>query len=255
MTSAPPAENSAASEFIFAKVWDVVRDPDQHLIASIAGGRKTMGALLHAAVSLIGRETDLVTHVLVNAPFDTLPGFYYPGQPETPLTHRNGAVYAPEDATLMLAEVPFVPLRNRFRDLDALPASFEGLRRSLSDRLQRDADRPVPITIDHTRELLEIDGTTFPMRARALAILHFILLCQEKKQTPPDQKTAAEAITTWLAKHPEIAPKLSDRKMASSDFQRELNHLRTTLADASWMPASRTLTQLPFTLRVRSSDE
>jgi CRISPR-associated protein (TIGR02584 family) len=67
-----PAENQAAAEFIFARVWDVVRDKHCHLIASVAGGRKTMGALLHSAVSLIGRENDLITHVLVSAPFDTL---------------------------------------------------------------------------------------------------------------------------------------------------------------------------------------
>jgi len=247
-----PAENAAASEFIFSKVWDVVRDPEQTLIASIAGGRKTMGALLHSAVSLIGRESDLVTHVLVNEPYDTLPGFFYPDQPNTPLIHRNGGAYAASDASLMLAEVPFVPLRNRFCDLDELPPSFERLRRSLSHRLRRDADRPIPIVISHCQEYLEVDGVRYTMRARALAILHFILLCQEKGQTLTDQTTAADAMSAWLEKHPEIAPKLSGREMASSDFQRELNHLRTILANASWMPASRTLIQRPFTLELQS---
>lgn len=246
-----PAENDAAAEFIFSRVWDVVRDPDHQLIASIAGGRKTMGALLHSAVSLIGRETDMVTHVLVNAPYDSLPGFYFPSQPDIPLQHRSGGVYSPEDAKLMLAEVPFVPLRNRFQDLDALPASFRALRDSLSERLQRDAERPVPICIDHKQELLEVDGTVFHMRERALAILHFVLLCQEKEQILPDQTTAADAMTAWLEKHPEIAPKLPERIMTSGDFQRELNHLRNTLARSSWMPASRTLRQAPFKLTVR----
>lgn len=35
-----------------------------------------MGVLLHSAVSLIGRENDLITHVLVSPPFDTLPGSF-----------------------------------------------------------------------------------------------------------------------------------------------------------------------------------
>ena len=53
-----PEQNDLAAAFILEQVRQVVTNPETRLIASIAGGRKTMGALLHAAVTLIGRETD-----------------------------------------------------------------------------------------------------------------------------------------------------------------------------------------------------
>ena len=48
--------------------------------SSIAGGRKTMGALMLSCMSLLGRKDDHVMHVLVNPPFDggVEPVFLFP---------------------------------------------------------------------------------------------------------------------------------------------------------------------------------
>jgi CRISPR-associated protein (TIGR02584 family) len=244
-----PAENQAAAEFIFARVWDVVRDKDCHLIASVAGGRKTMGALLHSALSLIGRENDLITHVLVSPPFDTLPGFFYPAQPQCPLHDtRSGRVYEATQAEITLAEVPFVPLRNRFKELDDLPGSFLTLRDTLSQRLKQDAEREIPIRIDHLRGLLEIDGKPHTVRARALAILHFILERNQSGSVPTDQVTAAAEFTTWFTARRETLGHIDSPRFEDSDIRRELNHLRDILRDAPWQPARRTLVQAPFQL-------
>ena len=51
-------------------------DPSKQILLSIAGGRKTMGALALQCMSLVGREEDKVYHVLVNPPFDT--GSHHP---------------------------------------------------------------------------------------------------------------------------------------------------------------------------------
>jgi len=64
-----PADNEAAADFLLEQVRAIVENPDTRLIASLAGGRKTMGALLYACLTLVGRETDRLTHVLVNEPF------------------------------------------------------------------------------------------------------------------------------------------------------------------------------------------
>lgn len=171
-----PAENTAAAEFIFSRVWDVVRDNNRRLIASVAGGRKTMGVLLHSAVSLIGREDDLITHVLVSPPYDTLSGFFFPGQPDCPLLDpRTGRAHETTLAEITLAEVPFVPLRNRFTELDDLPSSFLTLCRQWSEDLKQDAHPPARIIIDHTHSTLQIDQQTYRIRTRALAILHSTL--------------------------------------------------------------------------------
>ena len=43
-----PSDSAAAADYLLEQVRAVVENPDTELIASIAGGRKTMGALLYA---------------------------------------------------------------------------------------------------------------------------------------------------------------------------------------------------------------
>jgi hypothetical protein len=208
-----------------------------------------MGALLHSAVSLIGRENDLITHVLVSPPYDTLPGFFYPGQPDCPLHDlRSGKAHLAADALITLAAVPFVPLRNRFKDLDDLPASFLAFRDSVSLRLKHDADREIPIRIDHARGILEIDGEARTVRARALAILQFILERNMAGNIPTDQAAAAEAFAIWFADRRDSLGHIDSPRFDDSDIRRELNHLRDVLKHAPWQPARRTLVQAPFRL-------
>jgi len=111
------ADNEAVADCILEFVRSIVESPDTRLIASIAGGRKTVGTLLYACMTLVGREDDRLTHVLVNEPFDDArlsPRFYFPEQPSAELTTPdNKTVRAPE-AHIDLADVPFVPLRNLF---------------------------------------------------------------------------------------------------------------------------------------------
>jgi hypothetical protein len=119
-------ENSAAADFLMNTVWELVNGlRETRLVASLAGGRKTMGALLFACMSLLARPEDLLTHVLVNEPFDKpglRPRFYFPL--EKPVVHRvlgpeGKTTEVPSDqAAIRLAPVEFVALRNLFeRDL------------------------------------------------------------------------------------------------------------------------------------------
>lgn len=244
-----PADNAAAADFIFSVVWDIVREPSNRLIASIAGGRKTMGALLHAAVSLIGRETDLLTHVLVDPPYDSLPGFYFPGQWHDPLLARDGSAYLAADARVHLAEIPFVPLRNRFKELGDLPGSFLQLRDSLSRSLHADHERPVEIALDHFQEILHVEGCAYRLRTRARIILQFLLDANVAKSVPRGHIEAEPALAAWLTPAQRSALSLDGRiSFTADDFRKELNHLRTVLKSARWKPQLRTLVLPPFTL-------
>ena len=190
-----PEQNDLAAAFILEQVRQVVTNPETRLIASIAGGRKTMGALLHAAVTLIGRETDRLTHVLVDAPFETMPGFYFPGQPGPPLRDREGREFAASAARVHLADVPFVPLRNRFEDIREFPGTFDGLRRKFGRELKEDAARPRLLEISYRGKKLWIDDSAFSMRVKALAVLHFLSDAQKAERIPMDQTAAAESMT------------------------------------------------------------
>ena len=249
-----PEDNDLAASFILEEVRRVVENPDLYLIASIAGGRKTMGALLHAAITLIGRERDRLTHVLISPPYETMPGFYFPGQPGGALEDREGRAHAPAKALVRLADVPFVPLRNRFEDLKDMPGSFPGLVRKFSRQMKEDAARPRLIEIDYRRKRLSIDDVPVTMRPKALAVLHFILWMNEEKLAPKDQQEVAAGMTTWLGKEKRIPLGHKPRANEISDawIRHELSHLRVTLRKKGlpWNLPDRSITVPPFTLRV-----
>jgi CRISPR-associated protein (TIGR02584 family) len=128
-------ENAAAAECILASVRQYTTDPETRLIGLLAGGRKTMSALLHAAISLSGRSHDRLVHVLVNSPFDEptlVPRFYFCGQPGLK-SHKtgDGRKVAHEDASIELTTVPVVALGELVADLThKSPATFASLSRA-----------------------------------------------------------------------------------------------------------------------------
>lgn len=249
-----PEENDIAASFILEEVRRVVENPETRLVASIAGGRKTMGALLHAAVTLIGRETDRITHVLVSPPYETLPGFYFPAQPGAALKDRDGKDHLPAKAKVYLADVPFAPLRNRFKELDAMPGSFDGLRRKFSRELKADAARRVLIEIGYRQKTLWVDDRPVKLRPKLLAVLHFLLTRQEKNSSPTDQKEAAERMNRWLKKADFIplGYGLQNGGITADVIRHELSELRKPLAKLGYFLPDRFGTEFPpFTLRRR----
>lgn len=246
-----PEQNDLAAAFILEQVRQVVTNPDTRLIASIAGGRKTMGALLHAAMTLIGRETDRLTHVLVDAPYETMPGFYFPGQPSPALKDREGKEHLPAKAGVHLADVPFVPLRNRFEDIQDFPGSFDGLRRKFSRELKEDAARPRLIEISYRKKVLWLDDKPMRMRVKALAVLNYLADAQAEGKTPEDQPAAAKAMTDWLKDADFIPLGVRPKPMIAEDIRHELNHLRTVLKKHGFDIAKRALHLPPHALRRR----
>lgn len=245
-------DNAAAANFILDEIRRHVENPETRVIASIAGGRKTMGALLYACMTLIGRETDRITHVLVSEPFETCRGFFFPAQPRQDLTTgpaEKRVKLRARDAEIDMADIPFVPLRNRFTKLAELPGSFTSLVDRYSLQLKRDATRKVSIIIDYTSGCLIIDGVKMRMRNRALAALDFLLKQQEAGRIPKGQKEAANALEKLRSQDEKAYP----CKLGAEDFSHELNHLRTTLAsqNVNWKIPVRSLQFPPFKLTVR----
>jgi CRISPR-associated protein (TIGR02584 family) len=148
-------ENESVGDCILELVRSIVETPDTQLIASIAGGRKTMGTLLYACMTLIGREADRLTHVPVNEPFDDprlRPKFYFPEQPETELATPSEKTLHAGEAQIDLADVPFVRLRNLFtKELGRMPGRFSALVAQCSDRIRKRADSNVKLVAHRSR--------------------------------------------------------------------------------------------------------
>jgi len=70
-------DNEDAANQICQIVRELTEDDGSALHASVAGGRKTMGVYLTAAMQLFARPQDQLSHVLVSEDFETHPEFYY----------------------------------------------------------------------------------------------------------------------------------------------------------------------------------
>ncbi len=174
------AENAAAADFLIEQVRAVAEIPDACLIASIAGGRKTMGALLYACMSLLGRETDRLTHVLIRDPFETgvSPQFYFNHQPAQKLTTRDGKSVQAKDAQIDLADMPLVPLRNLFeRDLVKKPSTFIGLVERCQHAVAEMVRRDLRLTVRRTRPEIQINSSK-PVRLSNLQHLLMLFLAE-----------------------------------------------------------------------------
>jgi CRISPR-associated protein (TIGR02584 family) len=156
------AENAAMADFVLEQVRSLVETPNIQLITSIAGGRKTLGALLYACMSLLGRESDRLTHVLVNEPFDSFglsPRFFFPKQPSQSLKTADGKMVLAKEASIDLGDIPFVPLRNLFeRDLIRKPYSFTELVERCRHKVNEVASRNVNLTVWRHRREIEVNG-------------------------------------------------------------------------------------------------
>ncbi len=113
-------DNSDAVNQICEIVRELTHDPGTRLHASAAGGRKTMSIYLTAAMQLFGRLQDRLSHVLVHEYFEMHSGFFYipPTPCELELTDRQGQVrrLSTEQATIHLADIPFIRLRGVISD-------------------------------------------------------------------------------------------------------------------------------------------
>lgn len=105
-----PADNERVADSIAETVRDLTLDPDAAVHVSLAGGRKTMGYYLGYALSLYGRPQDSLSHVLVSAPFESHPEFYYPTREQRVIQTRDAKPRPLDcrDARVELAEIPFV---------------------------------------------------------------------------------------------------------------------------------------------------
>jgi len=179
------ADHRAAADAILERIRSLASNPDVQLVGSIAGGRKTMGALLYAAFTLAARETDQLTHVLINEPFETLPGFWFPAQPGGPLVSRDGSRHDPASARIELADLSFVPLRNLFqRELGRGVGSFGRLVDACRSEVQQRASEQLHLTLDQASIRMELNQTVLRLSPREHLVILFFAT-RTKQGAPP----------------------------------------------------------------------
>ena len=111
-------DNLLAADFMMQEIRKYSESPDTEIIASIAGGRKTMSALLLSCMTLLGREEDRVVHVLLPEELEggAEPPFYFPQKGIVHVSKRTGKKYKGDKLESELFEVPFVRMRGWYQE-------------------------------------------------------------------------------------------------------------------------------------------
>jgi CRISPR-associated protein (TIGR02584 family) len=155
------ADVESAGDAMLRWVRGFAAEPDTRLIASISGGRKSMTALLATCMNLAGKPNDRMVHVHVPPPYDGRldPPFLFPGSAKQHLDAR-GKKHAGANVPVTLIDIPFVPLRELFRErMGKAPGRFSDLVNGLSA-----GSRKTPkLVLRATTGRLELDGQGVPL--------------------------------------------------------------------------------------------
>jgi len=174
------ADNERLADLISEKVRSFTADPESSLHASIAGGRKTMGFYLGYALSLYGRPQDRLSHVLVSEPFESSWNFFYPTPYSQVIETRDGALADTRNATVTLADIPFVSLRH------GLPEKLLTGRARYSETVAaaRKALAPPRLVIDLAGQRIRAGDEMVPLPPRELALYSLFARRAAKGQGP-----------------------------------------------------------------------
>lgn len=194
------ADNRLAADFIAETVRALTADASTEIHASIAGGRKTMGFYLGYAMSLYGRAQDRLSHVLVSAPYESHPEFYYP----TPHTRVIETLDRAQDALdtsrarVWLGEIPFVRLR------DELPPKLRDARAPFSE-IVAETQRALPalaLEIDATAQTLILSSE--PVRLQPAELAFYWMLAERRLDGRPgahwSDKSLEQELRTYYAR-------------------------------------------------------
>lgn len=121
-------DNEDMADFIMNKVRELTSDPESQLHLSISGGRKTMSFYGGYALTIYGREQDILSHVLVSDGYEFIPDYFYPTPYSKPL--GNSGLDA-KDACIELTRIPYLRIR------DLVPKKVIETKTSFRDALAR----------------------------------------------------------------------------------------------------------------------
>ncbi|MBY5946838.1 CRISPR-associated ring nuclease Csm6 [Photobacterium rosenbergii] len=178
------------ADFITSKVAELTADENCAIHASIAGGRKTMAFYMGYAMSLLGREQDALSHVFINDEFEFVPDFYYPTKEDNWIEGKGGQKLNTKDATVTLAEIPFVRMRKKFEG--DLIGQIEQASFSKTVAMMNSSDQAKTAQISPTAMTLSVHGVDIKLTAKELALYQY--LTQEPGKTVTVDRQFVESV-------------------------------------------------------------
>jgi len=194
-------DQNAAADFLLETLRGFADQPNTQITASLAGGRKTMSALLYGCMSLVGRRDDRLTHVLVSAPYDAFnlsPRFYFSEQLDQKLSLETSILSA-SDAIVELMDVPFVPIRYIFeKQLGNTPAGFQDLVETYTGQAVT-TDLNTTLKLDASRSTILYGKIPIALSSKEFAIFHFLATRVHQGHPPyPDYKSGLDDLNEHI---------------------------------------------------------
>ena len=123
-----PQDNEDMADFIMNMVRELTSEPNSQLHMSISGGRKTMSFYGGYALTVYGREQDILSHVLVSDGYEFNPDYFYPTPyPKALANSELDAMHA----NVELTKIPYLRIR------DLIPKHVIDTKTSFRDALAK----------------------------------------------------------------------------------------------------------------------
>lgn len=234
-------DNLRAADFMLSQLRQYTEDSETELHVSIAGGRKTMSALLFSCMTLLGRECDKVYHVLLPQDLEqgATPEFFYPEPGKTFVSKGTTKKLKAKQITTELFEVPFVRMRGWYQEkFNAIPPSY----RALVARVQEVAPPAVvypEIEIDAWNGWATLNGQQVPMSRPCFAMLLLLAsgvdVKEHHRRLLDAHKAPNVSSCDWLASFQEGA--LFTNESDIEDIYKTMSNLRGKLKKAGFADA------------------
>ena len=234
-------DNLRAADFMLSQLRQYTEDSGTQLHVSIAGGRKTMSALLFSCMTLLGRECDKVYHVLLPQDLEqgATPEFFYPEPGKTFVSKGTTKKLKAKEISTELFEVPFVRMRGWYQEkFNAIPPSY----RALVARVQEVAPPAVvypEIEIDAWNGWATLNGQQVPMSRPCFAMLLLLAsgvdVKEHHRRLLDAHKAPNVSSCDWLASFQEGA--LFTNESDIEDIYKTMSNLRGKLKKAGFADA------------------
>ena len=240
------ADNMRAADFMLHELRAYADESDTTILCSIAGGRKTMSALLFSCMTLVGREQDKVYHVLIPPEYDgnnlRNPRFYFPQRGTKHEVFADGKSTGKKVSSLKinieLFEVPFVRMRGWYEEKFS-KKQMPGYK-TLVDWMQSTlppAEAYPDIQIDAYQGSVKVDGHDVSLSNNEFAVLILAANgCQREKMAECLIAASMSESDTWCKWLDDfkINNRMGNKKTVKGVLSRVANELRNALKAAGF---------------------
>jgi CRISPR-associated protein (TIGR02584 family) len=160
-------DQKSIADSITRIVTSFTADENCRIHASIAGGRKTMAFYLGYAMSMFGRDQDILSHVFVSKEFEFTEQFFFPTLNDNHIA-KNNQLLNTKDAQVTLAEIPFVRMRNLI-DQNLIAQIESGSFSKAVAHLNACKQENIKVNVEHKEKILKVNGISIKLPPKEFA--------------------------------------------------------------------------------------